>query len=56
MRQYNVGASLERIAIDVMGHLPTSTVGNEYLLVIGDYFTQFVHAVPMRNQEADNVD
>jgi hypothetical protein len=55
MRQYNVGAPLERIAIDVMGPLPTSTVGNKYLLVIGDYFTKFVHAVPMRNQEADNV-
>jgi hypothetical protein len=33
MRQYNVGAPLERIIIDVMGPLPTSTVGNEYLLV-----------------------
>ena len=39
----------------VMGPLPTSTVGNKYLLVIGDYFTKFVHVVPMRNQEADNV-
>ena len=39
----------------VMGPLPTSTVGNKYLLVIGDYFTKFVHAVPMRNQEADKV-
>jgi hypothetical protein len=46
MRQYNVGAPLERIIIDVMGPLPTSTVGNEYLLVIGDYFTKCVHAVP----------
>jgi hypothetical protein len=39
MRQYNVGAPLERIAIDVMSPLPTSTVGNKYILVIGDYFT-----------------
>jgi hypothetical protein len=55
MRQSNVDAPLERIAIDVMGPLPTSTVGNKYLLVIGDYFTKFVHADPMRNQEADIV-
>ena len=55
MRQYNVGAPLERIAIDVMSPLPTSTVGNKYILVIGDYFTKCVHAVPMRNQEVDNV-
>jgi hypothetical protein len=46
MRQYNVGAPLERIAIDVMSPLPTSTVGNKYILVIGDYFTKCVHAVP----------
>jgi hypothetical protein len=52
---YNVGAPLERIAIDVMSPLPTSTVGNKYILVIGDYFTKCVHAVPMRNQEVDNV-
>ena len=55
MRQYNAGSPLERIAIDVMGPLPTSTVGNTYLLGIGDYFTKNVHAVPMRNQETDNV-
>jgi hypothetical protein len=55
MRQSNVDAPLERIAIDVMGPLPTSTVGNKYLLVIGDYFTKFFHADPMRNQEADIV-
>ena len=46
MRQYNVGAPLKRITIDVMGPLPTSTDGNKYLLVIGDYFTKCVHAVP----------
>lgn len=55
MRKYNVGAPLERIAIDVMGPLPTSLTGNKYLLVICDYFTKFAHAVPMRNQEADTV-
>jgi hypothetical protein len=37
---------MERITIDVMGPLPTSTVGNKYLLVIGDYFTKCVHAFP----------
>jgi hypothetical protein len=32
MRQSNVGAPLERIAIDVMGPLPTSTVGSHISL------------------------
>jgi hypothetical protein len=55
MRQYNVGAPLERIAIGAMGPLPTLAVGNKYLPVIGDYFTKFVHTIPMRNQDVDNV-
>ena len=55
MRQYSVGAPLERVAIDIMGPLPTSVSGNKYLLVIADYFTKFVHALPMKNQEADTV-
>ena len=38
-----------------MGPLPTSYLGNKYLLVIGDYFTKFAHVIPMRNQEADTV-
>ncbi|CAG2206517.1 unnamed protein product [Mytilus edulis] len=38
-----------------MGLLPTSDKGNKYLLVIGDYFTKFIHAIPIRNQEAETV-
>ncbi|VDI79030.1 Hypothetical predicted protein [Mytilus galloprovincialis] len=55
MRQYNVGAPLERVAMDIMGPLPTSEYGNKHVLVIGDYFTKFVHAIPIVNQEAQTV-
>ncbi|XP_071177861.1 uncharacterized protein [Mytilus edulis] len=55
MRQYNVGAPLERVAMDIMGPLPRSIQGNNYLLVIGDYFTKFVHAIPLKSQEAEVV-
>lgn len=55
MRQYNVGAPLERFTIDIMGPLPASDKGNKYLLVIGDYFTKFIHAIAIRNQEAQTV-
>ncbi|CAC5369319.1 unnamed protein product [Mytilus coruscus] len=55
MRQYNVGAPLERVAIDIMRPLPRSIQGNNFLLVIGDYFTKFVHAIPLKSQEAEVV-
>ncbi|VDI29173.1 Hypothetical predicted protein [Mytilus galloprovincialis] len=38
-----------------MGPLPPSDKGNKYLLVIGDYFTKFIHAIPIRNQEEETV-
>ena len=55
MGQYNVGAPLERIAIDVMGPLPTTKHGNKYLLVVQDYFTKWVEAYSIPNQEAVTV-
>ena len=36
MKTYNVGAPMERIAIDVMGPLPISDRGNKYILVVSD--------------------
>jgi hypothetical protein len=55
MRQYNVGAPFERIAIDVAGPFPRSDQGNRYLLIAMDYFTKWpeVYAVP--NQEATTI-
>ena len=40
MQQYNVGAPLERVALDILGPLPETCHGNRYILVISDYFTQ----------------
>ncbi len=50
MSQYNVGAPMERVAIDVLGPLPLSTSGNKYLLIAADYFT----VQPTGNQEDEN--
>ena len=55
MKQFNVGVPLERVAVDVMGPLPTSTSGNKYILILGDYFTKWVEAYPLENQQAETV-
>ena len=38
LEKYNVGAPMERLAVDVLGPLPTSEAGNKYLLIAADYF------------------
>jgi hypothetical protein len=55
MRQYNVGAPFERIAIDVAGPFPRSDQGNRYLLIAMDYFTKWPEAYAIPNQEAATV-
>ena len=55
VRQYRVGAPIERVAIDVLGPLTETEGGNRYVLVIGDYFTKWMEAHPMPNQEATTV-
>ena len=55
LKTYNVGSPMERIAIDVLGPLPMTKAGNKYILVIADYFTKWVEAYPMANQEAQTV-
>ena len=52
MKQYSVGAPFEHIALDIMGPLPKSQQGNRYILVISDYFTRWVEAFAMADQEA----
>ena len=55
MAKYNVGSPMERIAIDVLGPLPITETGNKYILIVADYFTKWVEAYPMPNQEATTV-
>ena len=42
LRQYQVGAPMERIAVDILGPLPRTKKGNIYLCVMTDYFTRWV--------------
>lgn len=46
------GHPLQRVAIDIVGPIPRSSSGHEWLLVVSDHFTKFVQAFPMRNTSA----
>ena len=37
------------MTIDIVGHIPRSTSGHEYLLVLFDHFIKFAQAFPVRN-------
>ena len=49
---YRVGHPLDRIALDILGPLPTTNRGNAYILVVADYFTRWVEAYPLADQQA----
>lgn len=55
LQKYGAGAPMERIAVDILGPLPRSKKGNKYLLVVGDYFTKWVDAFPVPNEEAHTI-
>ena len=41
--------------MDIMGPFPESSNGNSYVLVAGDYFTKWMEAYAIPNQEATTV-
>ena len=47
-----VGSPLQLVAVDILAPFPVSEKGNFYILVIGDYFTRWMEAYPIPNQEA----
>ena len=46
---------MERIAMDILGPLPTTARNNKYILVVGDYFSKWKEAYPMPNMEATTI-
>ena len=50
-----VGCPMERIALDLLGPLPTTRHGNKHILVVFDYFTCWREAYALPNKEAATV-
>ena len=44
-----------RIAMDIVGPLPRSRSGNQYILVVCDYATRYPEAVPLRSIDAGTI-
>ena len=55
LKQYVVGAPMERLAMDILGPLPQTPRGNKFVLVVTDYFTKWTESYPIPNQEAVTV-
>ena len=55
LQSIKVGYPMRLVAADILGPLPESDAGNSYILVVGDYFTRWMEAYPIPNQEAATV-
>ena len=50
-----VGSPMQLVAVDLLGPLPETSVGNKYILIAGDYFTKWMEVYAIPNQEATTV-
>jgi len=47
--------ALEKIGMDLIGPLPKSKQGHVYVLVMQDYFTKWLKAIPLKDTNAKPV-
>lgn len=50
-----VGYPMQVVAVDIIDPFPESEAANSYILVAGDYFSKWMEAYPIPNQEASTV-
>ena len=55
LQNITTGYPIQMVAADIMGLLPSSKHGNHYILIASDYFTRWVKAYAILNQEATTV-
>ena len=55
LKSIPVGGPWEMLAMDFLGPLPQTHRGNKYLLVLADYYTKWVEAYPLPDQQARTV-
>ena len=55
LKLYQVGSPMERVAVDVLGPLPKTNDGNQYIVIAQDYFTKWPEAFPVPDQKATTV-
>ena len=55
LKQQLMGPPLERIACDIVGPIAPSRNGNNYILVVADYFTKIVEAYALTDQPVQAV-
>ena len=55
LKEFRVGAPMDRVCIDVCGPFPLSEQGNKYILVVGDSFTRWIEAYAMPDQTAKTI-
>ena len=55
LQTIKAGSPMQVIAVDIMGPLPESSNKNSYILVVGDYFTCWMEAYAIHDQEAATV-
>ena len=49
------GLPFTRVGLDIIGPLPQTTKGNQYIIILVDYLTKWVEAEPLVNIESDDV-
>lgn len=54
-QRVDVSAPLDAIVIDIVGPLPTTENGNQYIMVVGDYFSKWTETYALPTHTAQNV-
>ena len=55
LHPHSCGAPFEKITLNILDPLPTSRMGNRYILVMIDYFTKWPEAFALPDHQAETV-